>query len=160
MPLASLIASGGKRYLEEIFVKLRLGLSLLGLIICALLLVSCGQTYELASIELTPTSPNIVGIGGIQQFVVMAKYTNKKSEDITVKAKYAITAPSGTILVVPATALAVSPTGMIEVMQGACTWTKGGTTTAPVFGTTPYVLKATFQGHEATAFVSVASIAG
>ena len=140
--------------------KLGLGLSLFGLIICALLLVSCGQTYELASIELTPTSPNIIGIGGTQQFVVTAKYTNTKSEEITVKSKYTITAPGGTTLVVPATALAVSPTGMIEVMQGACTWTKSGTVAAPIYGTTPYVLKATFQGHEATAFVSVASIAG
>ena len=65
--------------------KLGLGLSLFGLIICALLHVSCGQTYELASIELTPTSPNIIGIGGTQQFVVTAKYTNTKSEEITVK---------------------------------------------------------------------------
>jgi hypothetical protein len=141
-------------------VRLGLGLSLFGLLFCALLLVSCGQTYELASIELTPTSPNIVGIGGTQQFVVTARYTNTKSEDVTLKSTFTIAAPNGTILVVPPSALNMSPAGMMEVIQGACTWTKSGTTTDPVYGTTPYVLKATFDKHDAIAFVSVASIAG
>jgi hypothetical protein len=128
--------------------------------ICALLLINCGQTYELSSIEITPTSPNVIGIGGTQQVAVTARYTNDKTQDVTVRSTFTITAPSGTILVVPQSALTISPNGMIEVIQGACTWTKGGTTAAPVYGTTPYVLKASFDKHDAIAFISVSAIAG
>ena len=140
--------------------KLGQRLSLFVLVIFVLLLASCGQTYELVSLELTPTHPNVVGIGGTAQFAVTAKYSNTKSSDVTHRSAYTITAPSGTTSVVPPGALTMSPTGRLEVVLGACTWTNSGTTTDPVYGTDPYVLKAKFDNQEAIAFVSVAAIAG
>jgi hypothetical protein len=141
-------------------VKLGLAVAFSGLIICALLLIGCGQTYELSSLEITPSSPNVVGIGGTQQMTVTARYTNEKTQDVTVRSTFTIAAPNGTILVVPQSAFTINANGMIEVVQGACTWTKTGTTAAPVYGTTPYILKASFDKHDAIAFVSVASVAG
>lgn len=142
-------------------------LVLFGTVLLVMLLASCGQTYELQSIEVEPTSPNMIGIGGTQQFTVTAHYSNTKSTDISHRATYTITpppfAPAG-YAVMP-NAVTISPTGFGEVVQGACTWSSSSTTDAKgnvttVFGTTPYTLTVSFEGKQAVSFVSVASIAG
>lgn len=140
--------------------KLKYLLSLIGSAVIIISLAGCGQTYELVSLEITPNHPNLVGIGAMQQITLTARYSNTNAVDVTQRGVYSITAPSGTTLVVPSTAVTVSPAGMVQVVQGACTWVNTGTTTAPIYGTTPYVLKATFDHHEAVGFLSVASIAG
>jgi hypothetical protein len=146
--------------LEERPLKFGQALSFIGIIALVALLCGCGQTYELVSIEISPSHPNVVGIGGMKQIAVLARYSNTKTTDVTHRSTYTITAPTGTTLIVPPTAVTISPAGMLEVVQGACTWTKSGTTEEPIYGTTPYTLKASFDHQEAIGFVSVASIAG
>jgi hypothetical protein len=120
----------------------------------------CGQQMELIAVEVTPTSPNIVGIGGTEQFQVMAKYNNTESGDVTVKATYQIDPPDGLVPLAPPQALSINARGLMKAVDAACTWTKSGTDEKPVYGTSPYKLTVTFEGKQAVAFVSVASLAG
>jgi hypothetical protein len=136
-------------------------------LILVFLLTGCGNEVVLQSIDVTPTSPNVVGIGGTQQFTVTAHYSNSKSTDVTSRATYTIAAPTnGTSQTfTPLSALQINNNGLLEVVQGACTWTQTtvtppGGTPSTVFGTSPYVMTVSFGGQQTTSFISVAAIAG
>jgi len=124
--------------------------------------LACGQTYETQSIEVAPPSPNIVGIGGFQQLTVTAHFSNGKTQDVTNRATYSLTLPTGAPLA-PANALTISASGRVQVVDAACTWmTFLSSDTPPVktFATSPYVLTATWDNHQSVSFISVASAAG
>jgi hypothetical protein len=139
------------------------------LLLCSLtMLTSCGQTYELVSLEVEPGEANLPGLGAIQQYQVLAHYSNTKTVDVTHQSSYALTPPSSAPpgYVVTPNAVRFTQDGMAEaVLPGACTWT--GVTTldaagkpTTVYGTNPYTLTVTFEGKSAPAYISVASIAG
>lgn len=134
-------------------------------IACCLFVIfclACGQTYETQSIAMDPSSPNVVGIGGWQQMTVTANMSNSKTQDVTNRSTYAITAPGAVPpgVYTPPDALIISATGRIQAVGAACTWSSTMTTDTPpkkVFATTPYVLTATWDNHQAIAFISVNS---
>ena len=51
---------------------------------------SCGQTYKLQSISVSPTSLSLDTFGSTQQLTVTATYTNTKTNDVTQKSQYTI----------------------------------------------------------------------
>lgn len=131
----------------------------LSLIACGLIAITlsgCGDTYELQSISLAPTHPNVVGIGGTAQFTVTAHYSNNKTADVTRKATYQITASPKA----PLSAVKIDANGWVEAIDGACTWTCTGTAPNYEYGTDPYILNVSFEGKTVQGFISVASIAG
>ena len=122
--------------------------------LCATLLIfclACGDTYDLQSIEISPATPAITGIGLSQQFKVVAKYSNGKSQDVTARATYAIQAPAGPVLA-PLTAVTLSASGRLQVIDTACTWNTGVSY--------PYVVTATFDTFTSKSFVAVTSATG
>jgi hypothetical protein len=133
---------------------------------CCLAIVcffGCGQTYELQSIEVSPSSPNVVGIGGFQQLTVTARYSNSKSQDVTNRTAYKIDQPAFGAPFAPPEALTISISGRVQAVDGACTWTAFKTADTPpkvTYATNPYILTATFDKQESVSFVSVASAAG
>jgi hypothetical protein len=138
---------------------------------------SCGQTYELQAITVSPTSPNLEGIGSTQQLTVTAHYSNTKSLDVTSRATYQLGASAdGSILtgsgLAPLDAVTVSKTGFLQAVispsqgTGSCTWhaTPTGTGTTFDYTTNPYPLTITYTENGVTAttyaYVSVASSGG
>ena len=144
--------------------KLKPLLTVLTFLILTILMAGCGQTYELQSIEVVPTSPNLAGIGATAQFTVTAKYSNTKTTNVTQQATYQIAAPAYGAPYAPITALKINATGMVEAVDGACTWTAtttgSGDTAVTTYSTNPYILTVTYNNQKATAFISVASLAG
>ncbi len=134
--------------------------------LCCLALVclfGCGQTYELQSVEVSPSSPNVVGIGGFQQLTVTARYSNGKSQDVTNRTAYKIDLPANGAPFAPPEALTISVSGRVQAVDGACTWTAIWSADTPPkksYATNPYILTATFDKQESVSFVSVASAAG
>jgi hypothetical protein len=127
-------------------------------------MASCGQTYELQSITVTPAQPNIEGINVSQPLTVTAHFSNSKTEDVTVKSLYQI--GQATALTDPNTPLAgltVNKSGVVETTSvPACTWGyKLGSDgkTYSYWITSPYVVTITYSGFTTTAAVSVASLA-
>jgi hypothetical protein len=117
----------------------------------------------LLSIEVTPSSPNVVGIGGYQQLTVTAKYSNGEALDVTDRSVYKIDLPANGAPWAPLSALAVNTTGRVQSVEGACTWTAYPNPDDPKkknYATNPYILTATFAKHDSVAFISVASLAG
>jgi hypothetical protein len=132
------------------------------------LLAGCGQTYELQSISVTPSQPNIEGINSPSpglQLVVTAHFSNGKTEDVTTKSTYQIS--QATALTDPETpldALTVNKSGVLQTTPvPACTWgdqleAVGGTTYS-YWITSPYVVNITYSDFTTTASVSVDSLA-
>jgi hypothetical protein len=123
-------------------------------------MASCGQTYELQSITIAPTQPNIEGLSTQQALTVTAHYSNTKTADVTVKATYQLAGSSDKNA--PLAGLTVNNSGILETTSTpACTWAwalnSDGTTYTYAI-TSPYVVTATYSGHTATASVSVASL--
>ncbi len=144
----------------------RRALVVLCLSLMTLLLASCGQTYELQSITVsgpqggTDSSFNIEGFGNSQPVVVTANYTNGKTDDVTIHSNYSMGASADPNA--PLTAVEVNQSGVLKVIDGACTWSytfPNGSTTAN-YTTQPYPVTITYSGHTTTAFLSVASEGG
>jgi hypothetical protein len=136
---------------------LRRALVVLGFGFMTVFMASCGSSNELQSITLSPVSPNLEGIGGSKALVVTAHYSNTKTEDVTVRSTYAITsAPGGRA---PMGAVTVSASGILQVVESACTWTAtlGPDGKTYVYSTTAYTVVATYSGFTSTAFVAAAS---
>jgi hypothetical protein len=134
---------------------------IISLIACGLIaisLVGCGDTYELQSISVEPTHPNVVGLGGTQRLVVTAHYSNNKTFDVTRKATYTITSP-GTAFTSLAS-ITIDANGLIELVGPACTWTQTGTAPNYEYGTVPYNLNVAFEGKTVQGFISATSITG
>jgi hypothetical protein len=141
-----------------------IGKKILTLIACGVLAFAfsgCGDSYELQSISIDPTHPNVVGIGGTQQFTVTAHYSNNKTSDVTRRATFQISAPSGGGSFAPLSAVTINANGLVEALNpGACTWMVSGTSPNWLYGTDPYILTVSFGGKTVEGYISVASIAG
>lgn len=132
---------------------------MVGCLLLSFFLTGCGGA-TLQSVEITPTSASLVGIGATQQFSVTATYSNGRQLDVTLHSTYTVATPNPLGPVTPDNAIVMNATGMGQSVLGACTWVASGTSTAQTFGTSPYVLTATFDGLSGTSFVSVASLVG
>lgn len=136
-------------------------LSLIAGGLLAIGLSGCGQSYELQSISVAPTHPNVVGLGGTQQLTVTAHYSNNKTTDVTRKATYQIVAPTGSAPFAPLSAITINANGLAEGLEpGACTWTVSGASPNWEYGTDPYVVNITFEDKTVQGFLSVTSIVG
>lgn len=138
--------------------------SIFKLIACgvfAFALSGCGDSYELQSISIDPTHPNVVGIGGTAQITVTAHYSNNKTSDVTRRATYLIATPSGGTAFAPLSAVTINPNGLVEALNpGACTWVVSGTSPNWQYATDPYILTVAFGGKSVEGYISVASIGG
>jgi hypothetical protein len=138
--------------------KIRKIISLIACGVVAVALSGCGDSFELQSISLEPTHPNLVGIGGTGQFVVTAHYSNNKTADVTRKATYVISASES--IFAPLPAVTINANGLAEAIDGACTWTHTGVAPNYEYATNPYPLDVTFEGKTVRGFISVASVGG
>jgi hypothetical protein len=101
------------------------------------ILASCGQTYEVKSIAVTPgvlaASGNeqitLVGIGAYQQLTVTAIYSNGKTRDVTQSSgtTYQINssimpAALNPAVAVPLQNVSLSTSGLVSVRSEACTF--------------------------------------
>ncbi len=136
---------------------------ILTLIACGVLAFAfsgCGDSYELQSISINPTHPNVVGIGGTAQFTVTAHYSNNKTQDVTTRSTFQIAAPVGAPFA-PLSAITINPSGLTEAVNpGACTWVTSGTSPNWQYATDPYVLTVSFSGKTVEGYISVASLGG
>jgi hypothetical protein len=136
-----------------------------------ILLASCGQTYELQSISITPdTGFDLDGLGKSGQLKVTAHYSNTKTEDVTVKSIYQVSVPQDSDprapLSVPGTnqgAVTVDNSGLVQnsAYFGICTWYASPTSAALSsysYFTKPYAVTATYSGHTAQTQISVDSV--
>jgi hypothetical protein len=159
---------------------MRRGLTVLCIGFMCIFVAGCGQSYELQSISVSPTSPNLQGIGSTQQLTVTAHYSNTKSLDVTSRSNYELgasaLAPAGEPNIGPAPldAVTLSTTGLLQAVVspttgfGSCTWvtepTNPPTDTTFSYGTVPYPLTITYTEHGVTAttyaYVSAAVPAG
>lgn len=136
---------------------------ILMLLACALLVIGfagCGDSYELQSISVEPTHPNVVGIGGTAQLTVTAHYSNNKTEDVTRRATFQLAQPTGSMSSLPLSAVTINASGLAEAIDGVCTWTVSGSSPHWEYGTDPYLVNIAFGGKTVQGFLSVASIAG
>jgi hypothetical protein len=131
----------------------------------AMLLMSCGQTYELQSISVAPTSPNIEGVGSTQSLVVTAHYSNTKSLDVTAKSVFELGASADPLA--PLDAVTLSKSGVLQSVispttgVAACTWHATPTNTGDTlfnYTTNPYSVTVTYAGFTAVAYASVDAI--
>lgn len=129
--------------------------------VLAFALSGCGDSYELQSISIDPTHPNVVGIGGTAQFTVTAHYSNNKTSDVTRRSTFQIAAPTGGTAFAPLSAVTINANGLVEALNpGACTWVVSGTSPDWQYATDPYVLTVSFSGKTVEGYISVASIGG
>lgn len=134
--------------------------SLAGCILVLFFITGCGSGSTVQSLQFSPTSGNLVGIGATQNFALFATYSSGRAFDVTGKATYTISQPNPLGPVTPPNAITFNPSGTAESVLGACTWTEATINGTNTFGTQPYLLTASFGGQTTTAFVSVASLAG
>ena len=134
--------------------------------------LGCGGAAvgDLKTIQLSTTSNNLVGIGGIAQLTATGNYTSNASKDLTIHATYVVT-PMGTdvngnALSAPPNTITVSTTGLVTAVNPAvCTWgatgASGSTTPAGWYLTGSYQIVATFQGITSQpVYIGVASAIG
>jgi hypothetical protein len=120
--------------------------------------LGCGNDLEVVATDIEPSSANLIGIGATQQIKVLAKYSDgREPEDVTLRSTFQIEPPALAPFA-PTGAITINASGLLMAMDGACTWTKGGTEEDPTYGTNPYRLIATYENHQAVAFISIASI--
>ncbi len=136
----------------------------------AALLFSAGcGSYNLKSIELTPSSTNLSGIGSQITLTATGNYSNNTSKDISTRATYSVTITQGS-LDVNGEALPTPPAGvelipgpmLTAVIPAVCTWQNVGTTSTPAWALTgTYTVTATFNGITSNpVYIGVASAAG
>jgi hypothetical protein len=144
-----------------------LGVLCLG--ITVLFMSSCGQTYKLLSISVTPgtltpsgdSQVELVGIGAFQQLTVTATFSNTKTQVVTVdpNTKYELGSslmPSNLnpSVAVPLQNVVVSNSGMVSVLSAACTYDTEPISSADsswTYFTYPYKLKVTYTNNGVTA---------
>ncbi|MGA3126301.1 MAG: hypothetical protein ABSD13_06270 [Candidatus Korobacteraceae bacterium] len=145
-------------------------LSCVGLLM--VLLASCGQTYKLMSISVTPgalgatgsSAIDLDGIGSFQQLTVTALFSNSKTEDVTVNSTYQLGSSTDTLA--PLSAVTVNTSGIVKAVGAACTWTatEASGTTIWQYQTQPYPVDITYTENgvtaTTTAYVSVNSTGG
>lgn len=120
---------------------------------------SCGQTYQLQSITVAPSSPGLEGISQTLPLKITAHFSNTKTEDVTAVSTYAL-ASTGQ----PIDALSVSPSGILSTstLTPACTWKATLNPDGKTYSYSivePYQLTVTYHGVTAMAAVTVDSAA-
>lgn len=132
--------------------------------------MGCGS-YDLKSIELTPSATNLQGLGSQIQLTATGNYSNNTSKDISQRATYSVAITqngpnvdtNGAALPEPPAGVRLIPGPMITaVTPPVCTWFNEGTTSAPIWVLTgTYTVTATFNGVTSNpVYISVASAAG
>lgn len=143
-------------------------------LLIAVLMTSCGQTYHLQSIVLSPPSSSIEGISNYASFRVMAQNSNGKSEDVTTQAVFTLSAPSnlsasGQAYMLSNVKLSQGIANQLQATGPVCTWTwiehktvdsSGKATYTYDYGTTPMMMTATYRGMTSTGTVSINSQIG
>jgi hypothetical protein len=131
--------------------------------ILSLFMASCGQTYHLDSITVSPKSfylegPNAPTPLESQPLTVTGNYSNTKTEIVTTGSTYQVDQATGmSDPNTPTGAVFVNGTsGVVEVSPRilACTFKLNSTGTGYVT-TSPYVVTVTYQGQQDTAAVYV-----
>jgi len=97
-------------------------------------MASCGQTYKVQSLTVTPGAMSasgsqqitLLGIGAYQQLTVTATFSNSKSQDVTSASHFQLNAPNmpanlNPTVAVPLTSVSLSPSGKVTVLSTACT---------------------------------------
>lgn len=125
---------------------------------------------KLQTLQLSTTTTELVGIGGIAQLNVSAIYTSTDNSNLTTKATYIVT-PTGTdvngnALPAPPNTITVSSTGLVTAVDPAvCTFAATGTSgsSAPAgwYLTGSYQIVAQYQGITSQpVYIGVASAVG
>jgi len=94
-------------------------------VVAMFLMASCGQSYEVKGITVTPAYVSLAQ-GGSQQFTVTATFSNSQTEDVTLRSSYSLGASAADAAnkgVAPLTALTYNNSGYLQVVGGACTFT-------------------------------------
>lgn len=121
-------------------------------------MASCGQTYKLQSISISPAAgyslSNAVPQGAL---TVKANYSNTKTSDVTANSSYQMIASALNNTTAPLNAVEVNKSGVVTASGSvlACTWassTSGGTTT---YTPAPYLAQVSFTDNGITATASV-----
>jgi hypothetical protein len=139
-------------------------------------MASCGQTYKLLSISVTPGTPSasgnqqitLLGIGAFQQLTVTAKFSNGKTQDVTVDphTTYQLNASGmpadlNPAVAVPMQNVSLSQSGKVTVLSKACTVdtepVPGSNNTAWTYFGYPYkaLISYTQNGETATTLLDV-----
>lgn len=121
-------------------------------------MASCGQTYKLQSISISPAAGYSLTSAAPQgALTVTANYSNTKTADVTVHSSYQMVASALSTTTAPLNAVAVNNSGIVTASGSvpACTWaatTSGGTTT---YTPDPYLVEASYTENGVTATASV-----
>lgn len=154
-------------------------LRLLAIAVPALLLAffttSCGQTYHLQSIVLSPPSTTIEGISNYATFKVVAQNSNGQTEDVTTRAVFSLSADSNVLTPAQLNYILANVTlrqglaNQVQVVGPVCTWSwqesvttdgSGNKTYTHVYGTQPLNITATFNGMTSSGTISINSATG
>jgi hypothetical protein len=141
--------------------------------VALLCLAGCGS-YDLKSIELTPSGTNLKGIGSQISLKATGNYSNFTSKDLTQRVTYNVTVTTSTppsvdafggALPTPPAGIQLIPGPMLTAVTPAvCTWDNANTSTTgtPAWVITgSYTVTATFSGVTSNpVYISVASAAG
>jgi hypothetical protein len=133
-------------------------------------MASCGQSYKLQSLAVTPGALAasgeqqivLLGIGAYQQLTVTASFSNSKTQDVTndPNTHYQLNSSSmpadlNPAVAVPLSSILISNSGKVTVLSKACTFD-----TEPIPGTSdaqwtyfgyPYKLQVTYTNNGVTA---------
>jgi len=127
-------------------------------------MASCGQTYELQSITVSPTSATLEGLNAPQALTVTAHYSNTKTQDVTAASTYTVV-PTAVTILPPKGAVSVNTSGIVQSSPTivACTFETvlnpdGTTYSYPV--TAVYLVTVAYSGQTATANIYVDSAFG
>ncbi len=115
-----------------------------------IVMASCGQTYKLQSITISPAAGySLTNASPQGALTVTASYSNTKTADVTGKSSYEILASSLSNTTAPQNAVMINKSGLV-IASGAtpaCTWS--GTTQSP------YMAQASYTEDGVTAMASV-----
>jgi hypothetical protein len=127
----------------------------------AVFMLGCGQTYELQSITVSPTTANLEGYNATQVLTVTAHYSNTKTQDVTANSTYQVSqATAGSDPNTPNGAVTVNNSGIVETSNSiwACTWRATQVGTSYTYGvTSPYIVTVKYSGFTTSTAVAVAS---
>lgn len=144
---------------------MRRALAVVCLCVLCVFLANCGQSFDLQSIDVSPASPNLEGIGSSQTFTVTAHFSNTKSADVTQRATFVMGKDLDTSTIDPiASGILTLNQNVVQNVLPGCTWTSTSNGSGGYnYGTNPFVLTVTYTDNgvtkQAQAFVSVASTA-
>ncbi len=132
--------------------------------VITVLLASCGQTYKLQSISITPAAGyNLTDANPQGALTVTASYSNTKSNVVTVNSSYEIQASPLSSTTAPLSVdgvptVTVNKSGVVTASSTAvaCTWVAVNTNGTTTYQSEPYLAQASYTENGVTATASVA----